>query len=41
MLIVGQVSSSQEAIEITLIVKHFIVGNRARLLGKRSRNAKS
>lgn len=36
MLIVGQVSSPQEAKEITFIVKCFVVGNRARLLGRKS-----
>ena len=32
MMIVGQVSSQLEANEIEFIIKHFIIGNRARLL---------
>lgn len=34
MMIVGQVSSKQEADEITSIVKLFVVGQRARLLAR-------
>ena len=32
MMIVGQISTSQEAKEIEFITKHFIAGNRARIL---------
>jgi len=34
MLIVGQVSSKEEANEITFIAKHFVVGQRARYLAQ-------
>lgn len=37
MLIVGIVNSQQESIEIQGIFKRFVVGNRARFLGKQSR----
>jgi hypothetical protein len=37
MMIVGQVSSSEEAIEIEFIVKSFVVGNRARALALQQR----
>lgn len=40
MLIVGQVSSPQEAREITFMAKCFVVGQRARLLGRKSRKIK-
>lgn len=40
MLIVGQVSSPQEAHEISMMAKLFIVGIRARKLGKMSRKKK-
>jgi hypothetical protein len=35
MMIVGQVSSKQEADEITSIVKLFVVGQRARFLARK------
>ncbi len=35
MMIVGQVSSQEEANEIETIAKHFVVGNRARSLAQR------
>lgn len=34
MLIVGQISSKEEASEITFIAKLFVVGQRARLLAQ-------
>lgn len=37
MMIVGQVSSKEEANEITFIAKMFVIGNRARLLSKQGR----
>jgi len=39
MLIVGQVSSKEEANEITFIAKLFIVGQRARFLASNKQNA--
>ncbi len=36
MMIVGQVSSEEEAQEITFIAKLFVVGQRARVLGHQS-----
>jgi len=38
MMIVGQVSSKEEAKEIEAITKNFVVGNRARLLAHRLMN---
>lgn len=38
MLIVGQVSSKEEANEITFIAKLFIVGQRARFLASNKQN---
>ncbi len=38
MMIVGQVSSSEEADEIEFITKAFVVGNRARALAHTLRN---
>ena len=40
MLIVGQVSSKEEASEITFIAKLFVVGQRARLLAQESNKKK-
>jgi hypothetical protein len=40
MLIVGQVSSQEEANEITFIAKLFVVGQRARLLAQEQNNNK-
>jgi hypothetical protein len=37
MMIVGQVSSPEEAIEIESIVKNFVVANRARALALQQR----
>lgn len=37
MMIVGQVSSPEQAREITFMAKLFVVGIRARTLGKESR----
>ena len=37
MMIVGQVSSSEEAKEIEFIVKSFVVANRARVLASQQR----
>jgi hypothetical protein len=37
MMIVGQVSSSEEATEVEFIVKSFVVANRARVLALRLR----
>jgi len=37
MMIVGQVSSPEEATEIEFIVKSFVVANRARALGLQQR----
>lgn len=37
MMIVGQVSSKQEAREITFIVKLFTVGQRARFLAQKNK----
>jgi len=37
MMIVGQVSSKQEADEITSIAKLFVVGQRARLLARKKK----
>lgn len=37
MMIVGQVSSPEEATEIEFIVKSFVVGNRARALAPQHR----
>ncbi|MBN1861541.1 MAG: hypothetical protein JW840_08795 [Candidatus Thermoplasmatota archaeon] len=39
MLIVGQVSSKEEANEITFIAKLFIVGQRARFLASNTQDA--
>ena len=39
-LIVGQVHSREEAKEITFMAKCFVVGQRARVLGKQSRKVK-
>jgi hypothetical protein len=38
MLIVGQVSSKEEANEITFIAKLFVVGQRARYLAKQNKD---
>jgi hypothetical protein len=38
MMIVGQVSSKEEAYEITSIAKHFVVGQRARILAQKKKN---
>jgi hypothetical protein len=35
MMIVGQVSSKEEAVEIESIAKFFVVGTRARILAQR------
>jgi hypothetical protein len=40
MLIVGQVSSKEEANEITFIAKLFVVGQRARDLAQETKNKK-
>ena len=40
MLIVGQVSSQEEANEITFIAKLFVVGQRARDLAHQKKNTK-
>ena len=37
MMIVGQVSSPEEATEVEFIAKSFVVGNRARVLALRLR----
>lgn len=39
MMIVGQVSSTEEAKEIEFITKSFVVGNRARALALRIKEA--
>jgi hypothetical protein len=39
MMIVGQVSSPEEASEIEFIVKSFVVGNRARVLALQQHEA--
>jgi hypothetical protein len=38
MMIVGQVSSKEEAKQIEAITKNFVVGNRARLLALQKKN---
>lgn len=40
MMIVGMVHTKEEALEITFIAKSFVVGNRARELGKDSLKTK-
>ena len=37
MIIVGNISGQQEAKEIEFIAKSFIIGNRARILGKQGK----
>jgi hypothetical protein len=37
MMIVGQISSPQEAKEMELVAKCFVVGNRARLLASQAK----
>ena len=39
MMIVGQISTPEEAKEIEFITKSFVVGNRARVLGLKVREA--
>jgi hypothetical protein len=38
MMIVGQISSPEEAKEVELIVKHLVVASRAKVLAKKGKN---